>query len=159
MNKRLLLNVIIVGMLTFYMIFNIVYQRLLDRHDTEPHQAIDIWELPNLVPAPWHLTRLEMGALVIQKAENGGWNSSANNIDAETAAVIVHSWQTLQAREVIDYKSLPLNGETVLAFIEEDSQPLVFRVIQQGDSISFYRMIDKKQFNYPVSAKSALLPE
>ncbi len=159
MNKRIFLNVMIVAMLTFYMIFNIVYQRLINKHEPEAQVVTDIWEQPFLVPGQWQLTRIEMTSIVIQVAETGKWSTNNKLVDATMADNIAKSWQNLQASEITDYQQLPLDGKTILAFVEEDSQPLVFRLVEQAEKLHFYRMIDQKQFSFPLSAKSLLLPE
>ena len=165
MNKRIILNIIIVGMLTFYMIFNIVYQRVIKKHDAEPSeqsqqiQQEDVWQQPYLVPEHWHLMRLEIAGVVIQKNAQDSWIANQELKLTSNIASIVYAWQKLQASETKSYSELPLEGLTVLAFVEEDSQPLVFRVIDQEDTIQFYRMIDQKMFSFPLALKGQILPE
>jgi len=159
MNKRILLNVMIVALLTFYMIFNIVYRQLVDKHETEPQpQIVDVWQGAFLVPQVWQLTRLEMPSVVMQLDKQGNW-SSGNKSNVTAIAGIASAWQHLAAAQVSGYEQLPLEGQTILAFVTEDSQPLVFRLVEQEDKIHFYRMIDKKRFTFSLSSKDRLLPE
>ena len=153
MNKRLILNVMIVALLTFYMIFNIVYNRVLNKSDDEPQTEAVVWEQPFLVPNPWQLIRLEFNSTIIQldKQRDG----------QQTTAIlsnIANSWKNLQASSVTSYEQLPLKGMTVLAFVREDSQPLVYRVLELANEIQFFRMIDKKVFSYPIASKSQFIP-
>lgn len=159
MNRRIILNVMIVALLTFYMIFNIVYKRFSDQHVSEPEAASEavVWDRPFLVPEQWQLARLEMPPVVIQLDVNDTWSSNEESLDSDTLALIAKSWQTLSATSAVDYMKLPMEGFTVLAFIREDSQPLVFRVLILSDEIHFFRMIDQKQFIYPISSKAHLL--
>lgn len=161
MNKRILLNVIIVALLTFFMIFNIVYKRFIDKQEPSSEAAVAsevvVWDRPFLVPEQWHLSRIEMSSLVIQLDANDKWSSNDDTLDTEALALIANSWQTLEAASTSAYMKLPVEGFTVLAFIREDSQPLVFRVLVLSDEIHFFRMIDQKQFIFPLANKSDLL--
>ena len=161
MNKRIFLNVMIVALLTFYMIFNIVYRQLIEKHESEPEQqsVVDIWQGPFMVPGSWQLTRLEMPSVVLQIDDKGQWSEINNKVDITTAAATALSWQNLAATQIDHYSQLPLEGAIILAFVAEDSQPLVFRMVECDESIYFYRMIDQKQFSYPVSSKALLFHE
>ncbi len=160
MNKRIFLNVMIVALLTFYMIFNIVYKRLVDKHEVDPQQeAVNVWEGSFLVPGVWQLIRLEMPSITLQLDDQGNWSSSDNNMAPTIISETATAWQNLAATSVSAYEQLPLKGQTILAFVIEDSQPLVFRVIEQGDEIHFYRMIDKKRFTFSQPSKIRLIPE
>lgn len=159
MNKRIILNIMIIALLTFYMIFNIVYTRFINKHESEPVAEVDVWQQPFLVPESWQLKRLEMAGIVLQASDNNSWSAKDDRVDASTATLIAGAWQQLAASNINHYQQLPLEGITILAFVAEDSQPLVFRVIEQTDEIQFYRMIDQKQFNFPVASKRQLLAE
>ena len=182
MNKRIILNVMIVALLTFYMIFNIVYKRLIDKHEPAPekqHDVNEIWQGPYLVPQVWQLTRLETPSIILQVDTQGKWKVSKSeapvNPDSEidgsgvvisealistiAASGIASSWQNLKAEGVSDYQQLPIQGNIILAFVAEDSQPLVYRVIENSEQLIFYRMIDQKIFSYNISLKSQLLPD
>ncbi len=160
MNKRIFLNVMIVAMLTFYMIFNIVYKRLVDKHEPDPQlEVVDIWQGSFMVPQAWQLTRLELPSTTIQIDDLGKWLSVNNKINPETVSKIADSWQNLAANQVTEYQQLPLDGNTILAFVAEDSQPLVYRLIKREDKMHFYRMIDKKLFIFNISSKVQLLAE
>jgi len=161
MNKRLFLNVMIVALLTFYMIFNIVYQQLLNKHEPEqePEIITDVWASSFMVPENWHLVRLEMPNMTILVDSKGKWSEKSGNKDSTIAASIALSWQNFAAPETQNYQQLPLEGQNVLAFVAEDSQPLIFRVVEQDNKLHFFRMIDQKQFSFPSSSKSQLLPE
>ena len=164
MNKRIILNVMIVAMLTFYMIFNIVYNRVLDgpSETDEPVVTDVVWEQPFLVPNPWHLKRIEFPSLYIQRyIEDDAqqqWRSSNQQIDSTVLTNIANSWKNLQATNVMEYQDLPLEGSTILAFVDEDSQPLVFRLIETSEQLQFYRMIDKKVFSFSIASKSQFIP-
>ena len=157
MNKRIFLNVMIVALLTFYMIFNIVYNKLLNKHEPEPEIISDVWASAYIVPESWQLTRLEMASTILQVDENGHWSESRGVIEPLAATAIALSWQNLKATEIGSYQQLPLNGDTLLAFVAEDSQPLVFRLIEDSENLYFYRMIDQKRFSFPLESKSRLL--
>jgi hypothetical protein len=163
MNRRIILNVMIVALLTFYMIFSIVYKRFSGNDDPQTEVSSElsaervIWDLPFLVPEQWHLTRIEMSPFVMQLDANDKWSSLDDTLDSDALALIAKSWQTLDSASSTDYMKLPVEGFTVLAFIREDSQPLVFRVLILSDEIHFFRMIDQKQFIYPLEDKSKLL--
>ncbi len=157
MNKRIFLNVMIVALLTFYMIFNIVYNKLLNKHEPEQEIVSDVWAGDYIVPESWQLTRLEMTSVIIQVDEDGNWSSNNSAIEPLAATAIALSWQNLKATEIDSYQQLPLNGETLLAFVAEDSQPLVFRLIEDSENLYFYRMIDQKRFSFPVESKPRLL--
>lgn len=163
MNKRLVLNVMIVALLTFYMIFNLVYNRVLNSSEDEPQPVAVVWEQPFLVPNPWQLIRLELNTTIIQLDNQGNWFRGRLKGDRQqpTTALnnIANSWKNLQASSVISYDQLPLEGLTVLAFVREDSQPLVYRVIELANEIQFFRMIDKKLFSYPIASKSQFIPD
>jgi len=172
MNKRIILNVMIVALLTFYMIFNIVYKRLVDKHEPAPEKQYDvteIWQGPNLVPQVWQLTRLETPSVTLQVDTQGKWTASkpgasvkseSDSMISEIAASgIASSWQNLKADDVSDYQQLPIQGNIVLVFVAEDSQPLVYRVIENSEQLIFYRMIDQKKFSYNISLKMQLLPD
>jgi hypothetical protein len=157
MNKRIVLNVMIIAMLTFFMIFNIVYQRLINKHDTAEIVEIDIWDKPFLVPKPWQITRLEMPSVIINLDESGQWTPNNQSMDQTRIATIISSWQELEASSVSHYENLPNEGELILAFIAQDTQPLVFRMLDSGSEIIFYRMIDAKQFNFQRATKPSFL--
>jgi len=157
MNKRIFLNVMIVALLTFYMIFNIVYNKLLDKHEPESEVINDVWTGAYIVPESWQLTRLEMTSTILQVDENGNWSENSGAIEPLVATAIALSWQNLKATEIGSYQQLPLTGDTLLAFVAEDSQPLVFRLIEDNENLHFYRMIDQKRFSFPVESKSRLL--
>ncbi len=172
MNKRIILNVMIVALLTFYMIFNIVYKRLIDRHEPPPEKQLDvadIWQGPYLVPQIWQLTRLETPSITLQADKQGKWTASIPGqpsqpdsemtISGAKVSGIASSWQNLKAEGVSDYQVLPLQGNIILAFVAEDSQPLVYRVIEETEQIIFYRMIDQKKFSFNLSLKTQLLPK
>ncbi|MFT5451184.1 MAG: hypothetical protein ACI9N9_000668 [Enterobacterales bacterium] len=158
MDKRLFLNVMIIAMLTFYMIFNIVYNRVLDQSDDEPQTNAIVWDQAFLVPNAWHLIRLEISTLVIAQDVQGNWSSNIDNQEQSKLSNIANSWKNLQANSVSAYDQLPLSGQTVLAFVKEDSQPLVFRVVEEGNDIQFFRMIDQKKFSFPLSSKAQFFP-
>ncbi|MCP4272592.1 MAG: hypothetical protein GY781_11590 [Gammaproteobacteria bacterium] len=172
MNKRIILNVMIVALLTFYMIFNIVYKRLIDRHEPPSEKQLDvadIWQSPYLVPQIWQLTRLETPSVTLQMDKQGKWITgkpgqpsqadSEMSISGTKVSDIASSWQNLKAEGVSDYQQLPLQGSIILAFVAEDSQPLVYRVIEETEQIIFYRMIDQKKFSFSLSLKTQLIPE
>jgi len=158
MNKRLILNVMIIALLTFYMIFNIVYNRFLDQPDSEPQSNPVVWDQPFLVPNAWHLIRLEISSVIIQQDTLGNWSSNVDNHDPSMLNNLSNSWKNLQATSVNVYEQLPLQGQTVLAFVKQDSQPLVFRVVEEGNEIQFFRMIDQKRFSFPISSKALFIP-
>jgi hypothetical protein len=158
MNKRLFLNVMIIAMLTFYMIFNIVYNRVLDHSDDEPKPSPVVWEQSFLIPNAWDLIRIEIATVVIAKDIQGNWSSNIGNQEQSRLNNIANSWKNLQANSVSRYEQLPLIGKTVLAFVQEDSQPLVFRVVEEGNTIEFFRMIDQKKFSFPLSSKAQFFP-
>ncbi|MFT5519772.1 MAG: hypothetical protein ACI9IA_000356 [Enterobacterales bacterium] len=158
MNKRLFLNVMIVAMLTFYMIFNIVYNRVLDNSDDEPQTNPVVWDQPFLVPNAWSLIRLEIATEVIAKDTQGNWSSTTGAQEQSKLNNIANSWKNLQANSISGYEQLPLSGQTVLAFVKQDSQPLVFRVVEEGNNIQFFRMIDQKKFSFPLSSKDLFIP-
>ncbi len=159
MDKRIFLNVMIVALLTFYMIFNIVYNQLMEKHEPEQEQETinDVWAGDYIVPESWKLTRLEMPSTTLQVDENSNWSESRGAIDPLAATAIALSWQNLKATEINSYQQLPLNGDTLLAFVAEDSQPLVFRLIEDGENLHFYRMIDQKRFSFPLESKLRLI--
>ena len=177
MNKRIILNVMIVALLTFYMIFNIVYKRLIDKHEPAPekqHDVTEIWQGPYLVPQVWQLTRLETPSVTLQVDTQGKWSVSKPGKSVESnpeisdsdpmaseiaASGIASSWQNLKAEGVSDYQQLPIQGNIILAFVAEDSQPLVYRVIENSEQLIFYRMIDQKKFSYNISLKTQLVPD
>jgi len=173
MDKRLFLNVMIIALLTFYMIFNMVHRQLVDQHEPE-NQPDNVpvqspWEQAVPVPHGWQLTRLEMASVVLQRDATGLWSIDKGSIDngsvdnsqlgEVSATEIAKSWQQLQAISTAEYQTLPSKGMTILAFVAEDSQPLVFRVLTLNNELQIFRMIDKKQFNYPLSSKSRLIVE
>lgn len=157
MNKRIFLNVMIVALLTFYMIFNIVYNQLMEKHEPEEETVSDIWAGDYIVPGSWQLTRLEMTSVTLQVDENGNWSEKSGAIEPLAATAIALSWQNLAAKEISSYQQLPLDGETFLAFVAEDSQPLVFRLVEDNENLYFYRMIDQKRFSFPIVSRSRLL--
>ncbi|PCJ47999.1 MAG: hypothetical protein COA74_10105 [Gammaproteobacteria bacterium] len=168
MNRRLVLNVMIIALLTFYMIFNIVYNRVLTNSDDDPQPVAVVWEQYFLVPNPWQLVRLEFNSpintsIIIQLDETGNWFKGrlAGERRGTTATLnnIANSWKNLQAGSVTSYELLPLEGMTVLAFVREDSQPLVYRVVEQANEIQFFRMIDKKLFSYPITSRAQFIPD
>ncbi len=161
MNKRILLNVIIFALLTFYMIFNIVYEQLIDKHEpaTPQVEVTNIWEEPFMVPRDWQLIRLELPSITLQKDSQGLWISVNKTIDLNEAATMAASWQNLQPTEITIYQNLPLEGSIALAFVAEDPQPLIFRIVKDSEKIHFYRMIDKKRFTFSIASKIDLLSE
>ncbi len=172
MNKRIILNVMIVALLTFYMIFHIVYTRLIDRHEPSPEKQLDvadIWQGPYLVPQIWQLARLETPSITLQLDKQGKWTASKPGqpsqpdsemtISETKVSRIASSWQNLKAEGVSDYQQLPIQGYIILAFVAEDSQPLVYRVIEDTEQLTFYRMIDQKKFSFNLSLKTQLLPK
>ncbi len=165
-NRRIILNVMIVAMLTFYLIFNLVFQRVINSPEELPEIVVDVWDQPFLVANEWNLIRLELQDVTIQSKQGqteravreSHWSSSNEQLTSSQISVIANSWQLLKAVQVSSFSQLPEDGLTALAFISEDSQPLVFRIIATDDELLFYRMIDQKLFRYPISAKANFLP-
>jgi len=157
MNKRLILNVMIVALLTFYLIFSIVYRQLIDKHETEEVPIASVWDSEFLVPQAWRLTRLEMPTITLQIDNNETWSDARGVNDPAVASSIAAAWQKLAAAEINNYQQLPLTGITILAFVTEDSQPLVYRVLEKEYQLHFYRMIDQKKFTFPIALKYRLL--
>jgi len=158
MNKRFILNIMIVAILTFYLIFSIVYKRVVNHQDTEQIvvqniESDDVWQQPMLVSKPWNLTRLEIYSAQDKVILDKNAKPSAQK------TILLNSWQMLSALAVDKNNNLPMVGMTVLAFIEEDSQPLVFRVNITDEALLFYRMIDKKQFSFPTTSIVNFFPE
>jgi hypothetical protein len=133
----------------------------MEKHEPEPAQdsIADVWEGPLLIPDEWQLARLEMQSVMLHLDENGQWSEINNKVDLPKANAIALSWQNLAATNTSHYQQLPLEGKIILAFVAEDSQPIVFRMVEKGESILFYRMIDQKQFSFPVTAKPLLFHE
>ncbi len=153
MDKRLFLNIVIVAILSFYLIFGIAYRGLLE--ESEPDLAEDSnWEQPYLIPKGWTLTEIEFAPQIRLTPTAEGWQAG-ELISTEVAGLVVNNWQGLVIQDIASYDELPV-GTTVLAFVEQRTAPIAYRLIEQSGSIQIYRLEDKKLFTLPQDLKPVI---
>ena len=152
MNRRMQLNLMIFGLVTFLLVFSLVNRKFMDGQE----EAQSVWDEPVLVPSSWQLTRLEMQDAIL-RLEAGVWISTQSEDSADDLGRLARAWQALPPESVTAGVELPEEGITILAFIREDSQPLVFRVFMIAESVVFYRMIDQRQFTFKLQQAEQLL--
>ena len=153
MDKRLLLNIIIVSIISFYLVFGIAYRGLLE--ESEPDLMEDsAWDQPFLIPKNWRLSLIEFpnGSRLVET--ESGW-SAGKQVKSEVVNLIANNWQQLLIQDVADYSTLP-KGTTTLVFVEQQPGPIVFRLVQEQDNLLFYRLNDKRLFKLPVELKSVI---
>lgn len=158
MNRRTLLNFMIFGLVTFYLVFSLVHRNFFEQHAEQVDLLETKWQQKRLVPVPWTITRIEAGDLVVKQTEQG-WQLLANNqqlANPEQLQTLIANWQGVKPERIDFYQQLPEQGATILVFIAEDSQPLIFRVLQAEQQLHFYRMLDNRKFT--LDAETLLLP-
>lgn len=148
----MLLNIIIVSIVSFYLIFGIVYRGLLE--ETGPDLADESpWEQPYLIPKGLTLTQIDFPTGTQLRMSESGW--ILNEKQNEVAKLIADNWQELVVHDVSRYTELP-KGQTALAFVAEQAEPIVFRLVIEGDMMSIYRMSDQRLFMLPTELKSVI---
>ena len=55
-------------------------------------------------------------------------------------------------QDIDDYEVLP-RGDTVLGFVEQQVQPIVYRLQITDDQLHIYRLNDKRLFKLPLDLK------
>ena len=153
MDKRLFLNIVIVAILSFYLIFGIVYRGLLE--DSGPDLAEDSsWDQPYLVPKGWTLFHIEFSPTVSVILNDNGW-SAGEQVSPEVASLIVNNWEGLVIQDIQSYETLP-RGTTVLAFVSQRTAPIAYRMALDSEHIRIYRISDKKLFTLPLDLKPVI---
>lgn len=149
-------------MFTFYLIFSVVNNRLINNqgsksghtfNSSENSLTEDVWLQPNLVSKPWQLNRIELYTTQQKYVLDRLIESEVQDL------ILLNSWQMLSASATDTNDNIPKEGILALAFIQQDSQPLVFRIHVSEKELLFYRMIDNKQFSYPRESMINFLPE
>lgn len=153
MNRRIFLNVVIFAILTFYLLFSIVYRDVLDSQEGDLTEA-NPWEQPFLIPKGWTLQRLEFGNNVISLNSDGNWSINGNETNAQVAQ-IADNWSTLMVQDISSFAE-ETSGKTVLAFVSETTQPIVFRVLIKDDLILLYRLNDRRRFALPAEISEVI---
>lgn len=143
------LNIVIVSILTFYFIFGIVYRGLFEQSEQDLTEASE-WEQPFLIPKGWQLQRIEFGTYQLTPVGEG-WTLDGENI-TEQANLIANNWSGLMIQEIQPYEQLP-SGETVLVFVADLKQPIVYRLVADEQMIHIFRMNDQRQFSLPLELK------
>jgi len=153
MNKRLLLNIIIFSILTFYFIFGITYRQLFE--DQAPDLAErSPWEQPFLIPKGWTLERIEFPNQTLAKTDIEQWHFIGHEV-TEQAKLIADNWSGLMIQERDQYIDLP-SGKTILVFVAELQEPIVYRMLIDAEQMSLYRMHDKRVFSLPVELQNVI---
>lgn len=153
MDKRLFLNIIIVAILSFYLIFGIVYRGLLE--ESEPDLAeSSSWDQPYLIPKGWTLSQIEFSATASVSLTENVW-SAGEQLSPEIAGLIANNWQGLVIQDIGNYDVLP-RGSTVLAFVNQRTAPIAYRMVLDAEHIRIYRLDDKKLFTLPVDLKPVI---
>ena len=152
MDKRMFLNIIIVSIVSFYLIFGIVYRGLFE--ESVPDLAEQSpWEQPYLIPKGLTLTQIDFptgSQLIITES---GWE--LNETHTEVANLIANNWQGLVVQDVSQYTAVP-KGQTALAFIAEQAEPIVFRLVVEGEMMAIYRMSDQRLFKLPAELQPVI---
>ena len=153
MDKRLFLNIVIVAILSFYLIFGIVYRGLLE--DSGPDLAEDSsWTQPYLIPKGWTLSRIDFTPTVSVTLTDNGW-SAEDRVSPEVASLIVNNWEGLLMQDMQIYDTLP-RGTTVLAFVNQRTAPIAYRMALDSEHIRIYRIDDKQLFTLPLDLKPVI---
>ena len=74
MDRRLLLNVIIVAIISFYLVFGIAYRGLLEESEPDLMES-SAWEQPYLVPKGWSLSEIEFSKTIALIRTETGWQA------------------------------------------------------------------------------------
>ena len=152
MDRKLLLNIIIVAIVSFYLIFSIVYRGMIEQNEPDLTDG-SVWEQPYLIPKGWTLQQIEFPNANLQLSENG-W-SGGDKVSAQAASLIANNWSALVMQDVTDYDE-NASGSTALVFVAEQTQPIVYRLIQEADQIRIYRLTDKRLFTLPSDLKPVI---
>lgn len=146
MNRRIFLNIIIFAILTFYLLFSMVYRDVLDSQEGDLTEATP-WQQPFLLPKGWQLQRLEFGELVLILNDDGQWTINGQDTSVR-ATKIAENWSSLMVRDISDFQEAT-SGQTVLAFVAETTQPIVYRILIKDNQIMIYRLNDRRRFALP----------
>jgi len=153
MNRRIFLNVIIFGILTFYLLFSIVYRDVLDSQEGDLTEA-NPWEQPFLIPKGWTLERLEFGEVIVSQNTQGQWTTNA--VDAnEQANQVAENWTGLMVQDIVGFDEVA-SGQTVLVFVTETTQPIVYRLVLEDNQIILYRLNDRRRFALPAEIRDVI---
>ena len=148
----MLLNIIIVSIVSFYLIFGIVYRGLIE--ESGPDLAEESpWEQPYLIPKGLTLTQIDFPTGTQLVLTDSGW--MLDEKQNEVAALIANNWQGLVVQDVSQYDALP-KGQTALVFIAEQAEPIVFRLVLEDDMMAIYRLSDQRLFKLPTELKSVV---
>ena len=152
MDRKLLLNIIIVAIVSFYLIFSIVYRGMIEQSESDLSDGSS-WQQPYLVPKGWNLQEIEFPNTNLQLTDVG-WTAS-EEVSPEVANLIANNWSALLIQDV-NYYDENAKGATTLVFVAEQTQPIVYRLIQDGDQIRIYRLTDKRLFTLPSDLKPVI---
>jgi hypothetical protein len=155
MNRRMLLNLMIFGLITFYLVFSLVHRNFIEKQGGQVDEVlVTKWQQRRLVPLPWTITRIEYGDKLLKRSSEGWQFMQAGQLIAhDDLAGLIENWQQLTPERIDFYQQTPEQGITALVFIAEDSQPLIFRVVSDEQGLAFYRMLDERKFTFDHDAK------
>ena len=153
MNRRIFLNVVIFAILTFYLLFSIVYRDVLDSQEGDLAE-VDPWQQPFLLPKGWQLRRLEFGQKVLTQNSDGQWTINGQ-VASEQASKIANNWSELMIQDITNFQD-QTSGLTVLAFVAETSQPIVYRIMLKDNQILLYRLNDRRRFALPAEISDVI---
>ena len=68
----------------------------------------------------------------------------------------MQNWSELVVQDIEPFTQAD-EGLTVLVFVAETTQPIVYRLLMQGDQIVLFRLNDRRRFALPADIKDVIL--
>ena len=131
-----------------------VYRDMMEVH-IEDLTDENPWAQPFLIPKGWALQRIEFGDKVVSQNSDGDWTIDGTSA-SEQAAKIAKNWSELVAQEIQPFDTAN-EGQTVLVFVADTTQPIVYRVLIIEDEIVLYRLNDRRRFAYPAEIRDVMI--
>ena len=152
MDKRMFLNIVIISIVSFYLVFGMVYRGLYEESAPDLVEQSP-WEQPFLIPKGSTLKQIEFPSGTQLVISDNVW--MLDKTPNEVAGLIANNWQGLIVQDVATYSQLP-KGNNALVFIAEQTEPIVVRLVIEDETMALYRLNDRRVFKLPAELQSVI---